>query len=126
MRQLAQYDEWCQADGRIIASQVFTFDYNDKQWESFDVALNGMRERIISHVRASGPATLKPDPEPEPEPKPEIEPEIESGTSSTSVAVFGTSNPRLFPTVVRPTKRQPAMVASMTGMWWPSSASNTE
>lgn len=70
MRQLAQYDEWCQADGRIIGAQVFTFDYNDKQWESFDVALNGMRERIISHVRASGPATPKPDPKPEPEPEP--------------------------------------------------------
>jgi len=43
-----------------------------------------------------------------------------------SDAVEGTRRPRRFPAVVRPTKRQPAIVAWTTGMWDASSDSKTE
>lgn len=47
-------------------------------------------------------------------------------SSSWSVVLLGTSRPLRLPTVMRPTKRVPAMVVFTTGMWSASSASNTE
>lgn len=42
-----------------------------------------------------------------------------------SVVLLGTSSPFLLPTVMRPTRRVPAMEVLMTGMWSASSDSNT-
>lgn len=67
LSQLAWYDDRLQEDSRIHSAQIFTYDYANNEWFSFDI--QAIREQIALYAIGQRDSTPIPGPIP-PDPKP--------------------------------------------------------
>jgi len=66
-RDLSTYDRQLQLDPRVVAASIFTYDYQNKEWESFDINNADIRTPLLKHVNwmlNQDPATFTPLPMP--------------------------------------------------------------